>query len=321
MATSQQTGSLHRPVMVSWQRISALAACLIFLYILLPQVKSLSPSLHSLLHARSGYVIAGFLITTSTFFVAAATYQLLGKHRLYYSRTLLTQLATGFANRLLPAGLGGMGLITQYLRTEKHTTLEAVSVVGMDNIIGIVGHLFLFSLVILMTNVSFSQLHLPHLVKPAYVLGALLLLLGVNLALFKRFRSAFLHKAKNLLIDTLDYRKHPLRLSGALLNSLLLTILYVGILWCSSHALGTNLTFSKILVVFTAGSILGSATPTPGGLIGAEAGLFGGFLAYGANDSSALAATLLYRLLTYWLPIIPGLVAFSIVERRLKLFA
>jgi glycosyltransferase 2 family protein len=313
VSNSSQTAT--RP----WGRLLILVLALIFLYVLLPQIKSLSPSIHSLTHAHASYVLAGVAVTASTFFVAAIMYQLLCKHSLHYGRTLLVQAASGFANRLLPAGLGGMGLIAQYLRTQKHSGTEAVTVVGMDNTIGIIGHFLLFFIVIATTNVSFSQLHLPHLAAPLYIALAIVAILAINLIVFRRFRAALTRNLGHIVHDALGYRGHPVRLALALCNSLLLTILYTVILWCSARALGADLSIAKVLVVFTAGSVVGNATPTPGGLIGTEAGLFGGFVAYSVSDSTALAIALLYRLLTYWLPILPGIVAFSFAQRRLHL--
>jgi uncharacterized protein (TIRG00374 family) len=59
-----------------------------------------------------------------------------------------------------------------------------------------------------------------------------------------------------------------------------------------------------------------TATPTPGGLVGAEAGLFAGFVAYGVSAPMAGAAVLLYRFVTYWLPLLPGVLALFLARRR-----
>jgi uncharacterized protein (TIRG00374 family) len=75
--------------------------------------------------------------------------------------------------------------------------------------------------------------------------------------------------------------------------------------------------FAIVLIVLTIGVAGGTAVPTPGGLGGAEAGLTAGFVAYGLTSNRALAVTLLYRLLTYWLALVIGALAFS-VARRLR---
>jgi len=61
-----------------------------------------------------------------------------------------------------------------------------------------------------------------------------------------------------------------------------------------------------------------TATPTPGGLVGAEAGLFAGFVAYGVASPTAGAAVLLYRLVTYCCRLFPGAVAL-LLARNSKL--
>ena len=57
-------------------------------------------------------------------------------------------------------------------------------------------------------------------------------------------------------------------------------------------------------------------TPTPGGLGGVEAGLVAGLVAYRVASADALAAVLVYRLVSYWLMLAIGAAAFVIAERR-----
>jgi glycosyltransferase 2 family protein len=314
-AKRQKTSSVTAQI---WRRSIILAIIVLLGYVGVTQVKGLSPSLRSISQARPLYVALALLATISTFFVAAVMYQLLTLHKLKYGRTLLIQIASGFTNRLLPAGLGGMGLIAQYLRKQKHTTSEAVTVVGMDNIIGIIGHFALFFVVVTIGDVSFTAIHAPH-ISPTVL--ALTLVVIAIVALLPPIRRAITKAATRVGHDLVQYRSRPVQLVFAMVNSLLLTVLYVSVLWACSYAVGAGLPFAKVIVVFTAGSIIGNATPTPGGLVGTEAGLFGGFVAYGLTSSTALAAALLYRLCTYWLPIAPGLIAFWLAERREKLIA
>ncbi|HKO83706.1 MAG TPA: flippase-like domain-containing protein [Actinomycetota bacterium] len=55
---------------------------------------------------------------------------------------------------------------------------------------------------------------------------------------------------------------------------------------------------------------------TPGGLGFVEAGLVGMLTVAGVPGSDALAATLLYRLAAYWLPIPAGGVAYLLFRHR-----
>ena len=76
------------------------------------------------------------------------------------------------------------------------------------------------------------------------------------------------------------------------------------------QALGISLSFAAIVLILSFGVSAGAATPTPGGLGGFEAGLAAALIAYGIDKPSALAAALLYRLISYWLMFVFGGVAF-----------
>ena len=56
--------------------------------------------------------------------------------------------------------------------------------------------------------------------------------------------------------------------------------------------------------------------PTPGGLGGFEAALVAGLTALHIAAGPAVAAVLTFRLLTFWLPIVPGFIAFRWLQRR-----
>jgi uncharacterized protein (TIRG00374 family) len=95
-----------------------------------------------------------------------------------------------------------------------------------------------------------------------------------------------------------------------------LTVCNVLCLWAAGLAAGVHLPLAVLFIIFTFGIGLGSATPTPGGLGGFEAGLFAGLAAYHVPAGPALAVALLYRLLSYWLALIVGGVAFAASQRR-----
>jgi uncharacterized protein (TIRG00374 family) len=61
---------------------------------------------------------------------------------------------------------------------------------------------------------------------------------------------------------------------------------------------------------------VGSATPTPGGIGGVEAVLAAGLTAIGIPAQEAIPAVLLFRMVTFWLPIPIGWVAFEVLQRR-----
>ena len=68
-------------------------------------------------------------------------------------------------------------------------------------------------------------------------------------------------------------------------------------------------------LVYLVGSAVATAAPTPGGLGATEAALVAGYTAIGVAGSTAFAAVMLFRLITFWLPILPGWFALVNLQR------
>ena len=84
----------------------------------------------------------------------------------------------------------------------------------------------------------------------------------------------------------------------------------------SVAAFGRSVPIASIAVVYLTGSAIGSILPTPGGLGGVEAALTAGLTAAGLPGAIAVSAVLLFRLLTFWLPVPFGWAALSYLERH-----
>jgi uncharacterized protein (TIRG00374 family) len=82
------------------------------------------------------------------------------------------------------------------------------------------------------------------------------------------------------------------------------------------RAVGADPRPSLVLLAYTAGELLALIPFTPGGLGFVEAGLVGTLTLAGVPGPDALAATLLYRLVAYWLPLPAGGVAYLLFRRR-----
>ena len=82
------------------------------------------------------------------------------------------------------------------------------------------------------------------------------------------------------------------------------------------RAVGADPRPSLVVLAYTAAELLALLPFTPGGLGFVEAGLVGTLTLAGVPGGDALAATLLYRLAAYWLPIPAGGVAYLLFRRR-----
>jgi glycosyltransferase 2 family protein len=82
------------------------------------------------------------------------------------------------------------------------------------------------------------------------------------------------------------------------------------------RAFGGSAPIASVAVVYLTGSALGSLVPTPGGLGAVEAALSAGLTAAGLPGAAAVSSVLLFRLLTFWLPVPAGWAALKYLERR-----
>ena len=107
----------------------------------------------------------------------------------------------------------------------------------------------------------------------------------------------------------------PRRLGRLLLGAVGVTLGHGFAFVAAVAACGVHLPVASLLAVFLAGSAVGSTAPTPGGLGALEAALVAGLTALGAPAAAAVAGVLSFRLITYWLPIIPSAFALKLLGR------
>jgi putative heme transporter len=88
----------------------------------------------------------------------------------------------------------------------------------------------------------------------------------------------------------------------------------IAVLWAMFHAFGTAPPFTVIWMAYFVG-MLGNLLPLPGGLGGVEGGMIGALAAFGVDFNLAVLAVLAYRAISFWLPTLPGVVAYFQLRR------
>lgn len=88
----------------------------------------------------------------------------------------------------------------------------------------------------------------------------------------------------------------------------------ISVLWACFHAFGSPPPFTVILMAYFIG-MTGNLLPLPGGLGGVEGGMIGALVAFGVDFNLAVLAVLSYRAISFWLPTIPGAIAFFQLRR------
>jgi glycosyltransferase 2 family protein len=121
---------------------------------------------------------------------------------------------------------------------------------------------------------------------------------------------------EQVLPRLLGMLQQPRKLAQGIGGALLLTACYIFGLATCVLALGGHIPLTSAAVVYLTGSALGAVVPTPGGLGAVEAALAAGLTATGLPVANAVSALLLFRLLTFWLPVPAGWAALSYLQRR-----
>lgn len=308
-----------RPLPVPAKRyagsIVVLVLAILLLFVILPRTSNFSASFLALANANHLYVLPALALTIVTFAFAGGVYQALALKLkgVTYKHTVMVQIAGAFTNRLLPAGLGALTLNVQYLRKHGHTNAQAAAVSGLNNLFGFAGHFVLLVAAMLAGHREIAGDLAVSIDMRVALFAILVVVVAVTIASFNQHFRSFTAGAWRYIGL---YRNYPEKLVGALACSVALTLCYVCTFYFSVLALGADLSILQIFVVFTVGMIAGTVSPTPGGLVGAEAGMVAGLAAYGIDTSSALAAVLLYRFMTYWLPLLPGFAMLLYIRPR-----
>ncbi len=284
------------------------------MYVLATHWHTVETSLRVARGASIRWVALSLLLMAFTFCIAAAIYGTLALHRLRYKQTVLVEVSTAFVNRLLPSGLGGLGLHGVYLYRRKHTVAEATAVVSVNNLLGMAAHLLLLCTVLIFHPAVLHRFVHGNQYAFNWQLGLIVFTMVLLVSVVPAVRRRLQRFVRNLLASV---RKIELRnLVRALVLAVTLTTAYTFVLFSSARSVGVYLGALQVFIVFSLGMLTSTATPTPGGLVGAEAGLFAGFVAYGVSTPQAGAAVLLYRLTTYWIPLAPGALALLLTRRR-----
>jgi uncharacterized protein (TIRG00374 family) len=100
----------------------------------------------------------------------------------------------------------------------------------------------------------------------------------------------------------------------AVLGAVLYWAFNIAVLWAAFRAFGSSPPLGVLVMGYFLG-MLGNLLPLPGGVGGVDGGMIGAFLAFGVDDGLAVVAVLTYRAFAFWLPTLPGALAYLQLRR------
>ncbi len=298
----------------------AIAALAGAFYFLLPQIAQVSGSWHALEHANWAWlpVIIGLSALT---YVASAV-ALIGSvpGHVPFGPAVLAQGASSFINRVSPANVGGMALNARFLQKTGTGAPASVAAVGVNSLAGAVMHVVMIVVFFALAGHDLTKAFtLPSGSKILLILAVMIAVIGVALATRPGRRWAskqLVPGARSAARSLRQAASSPVKLGSLLGGSALITLAYIAGLAASVQAFGAGPGLIVIGAVYLAAAALAAAAPTPGGLGAIEAALVAGLTGVGMQPGPAVSAVLLYRLATYWLPVLPGWLCWRSLQHR-----
>ena len=111
---------------------------------------------------------------------------------------------------------------------------------------------------------------------------------------------------------------HPSRGGLAVIGAAGFWAANIGILWASFHAFGVHVPLAVVVQGFFLGMVANLFPLAPAGVGAVDAGMIGAFVLFGLPEDTVFPAVLVYRLVAFWMPIPPGIVAFFQLRKKVQ---
>lgn len=320
-----------------------IAAAIAFLYVLLPRIGGLDDTWSKLkdgdapwLLAAAGFEFlsyAGYVVLMKSVFPSV-------RGRFGWGTAYLVTMAGVAATRLFAtAGVGGIALTAWALRrTGLRRKFVAVRLTAfMVSLYSV----FMFSVLIggvgLRTGIFEGVAPFAMTVVPAVLAGSAILVfvlfslvpenserrlrewsLGRGEVAAVAGRLAALPSAVSggtRMAITLVRRRHP-----GMLGAVGWWYFDIAVLYACLRAFGSDPGFVVVVMAYFVGQ-LGNLLPLPGGIGGVEGAMVAALVAFKVDAGVALVAVLSYRAFAFWLPTVPGAVAFVQLRRKVQTWA
>ena len=232
----------------------------------------------------------------------------------------LVELSAAFLGLVTPPTVGHVAVNARFLHKQGVDPATTASAVALSQLVNFITTIVLLIVAALLTGTGVGHLKIVPGPRLLAVLGGLIVLGAILVTVVPWTKDLFWNKVwpriKGTWPQLLDVMSQPLRLTEGVGGNLLLTGSYILALVASLHAVGARVPIIATAAVFMAGNTIGAAAPTPGGLGAIETVMAAGLTAVGIPANQAVAGVLLFRLATFWLPILPGWITFLVLQRR-----
>jgi uncharacterized membrane protein YbhN (UPF0104 family) len=286
------------------------------LVFVLPQAELLADAVEHISAGEPVWLITAGLLVVARYILSAASLRLALGRPLPLGPAILVQVSSSFVGRLPPEGLGWLLLNQRFLERSGIPRSLAATAIGTKVLAGALSRAVVMAAVALALGSRAGLAISIDVPWPAVGAGGagVLALLFVLRSRVSMAASRILVPAAAAVRQLAALSRDPARAAALLLASAGLPLSYSLALAATVLAFGGSVPVADVIAVYLAGTAVASLSPTPGNLGAIELALTAGLSAVGVPAPEALAAVLVFRLLTFWLPLLPGFVAFRYLQ-------
>ncbi len=295
-------------------QITILAVALL---VLAPQFGALGDSFGALANANLLWLPLIFLLVSITFLATALTVKIFSLYPMKYIDSAIVQLSSSFTNKLLPSGFGGLAVNLQFLRTRGHKVSEAAPVLAMARAVDLLCFIILATTILFFFSPDlggiFGDAFNP---ETGLVIAGVAALITMVLLGIKSIRAKVKNFIKEMTATFVRLLTDLPTLGKAFASATVMNLAFLTAFFVSLQAVGLDISYAEMVLVFAVAIFAGAVAPTPGGLGVLEAAMVTTLIALGYENHLALAGVLLYRFFTYWLPTPFGFAMYRYIIKR-----
>ncbi|GAB2717331.1 lysylphosphatidylglycerol synthase transmembrane domain-containing protein [Streptomyces bullii] len=266
------------------------------------------------------WLLAGLFYTCLGWVAAACARQGALPERLPPGLLLASQFAAGAANHVLPASIGAHAVTLRFLQGRGIPLARATASLALYSLVKPLAKvpLLLFFLAAFPDVLRFGDL-LPDRRTLLTVAGGVALALvaaALLVTLVRPLRRPLSDLSRTALTDVRLLHSRPSRVLALWGGCAAAPVLQACVIHAVGAAVGLPLTWPQVAFAFLAAGTAAGAVPAPGGIGPVDAAMVLALAAYGAPLHLATATLIGYRVLTVWLPLLPGALVLSALVRR-----
>ncbi len=320
--------------------IGSALACAAVAWQLLPQVSRGFSELGGLPAPDWQWIVVLVVTIAISYLFSALSLSLAAGRRLPLGHNVLVQFAAAAVNRVTPASAGGLVINTRFLLRQGLSMGEAGAAVMVRGLAYVVVAIGCVAALGPSVAVSFGTRVVSAITDtdtgwPAIAGLAVALLVVTGWRLWRRRGLVAVRFTRSRLGQRIlpharatfdDAARTARQLARSPMRATLLILLAAAVkaanvftllaaLWAFHGDVGTW----RVAVVYLVGVTTAEAVPVPAGIGTVDAALLAGLVGAGATAGATLAAVIVFRLLTFWAPVIPGVIASGVLRRRMAI--